>query len=292
MLELGTRIAEYKNARMEYKQDFFGEKRWFSGGFTELMNPDIKKATGDIIHSSKVSKDITVNFGQHGRHWTVRTANRFTPFFNAWLQGIYKQLNVLGYATTYLTGNLRKLAGQDVMLTNGEKTRGRYALLKLGMLAVAGILKAYEGAGDPDYDDAQDWEKEANWVFSSGYKHPKSQEFDRLIGSTFEKIAYNHIKGKETSIPDILWDVLGCFKPDSYLPACVQLGLIMTGSGYNTFTRQTIVPDYMRSNSKGEQTVGYKQVDLYTSNMAADLSYFLYNILNVNISAKKLDAAL
>lgn len=285
MMELGTRIAEYKNARMGYEQDFIGEKRFFNGGLTDA---DITKATGDIIHASKVAKDITINFGQHGRWAFAKIINRFIPFFNALLQGIYKQLNTMGYATTFLTGNLKHLAMGGPQLSQAEQTRGKYALMKLGLLAIAGILKAYEGAGDPDYDDAQDWEKEANWVFASGWKWPKDQEFGRLIGGTFEKAAYRYINGEEVGISDILVDALSCFSPDSYIPAILSLSMIFYGPGYNSFTKQQIVPEYMAKKNE----VGYKQVDMYTSNMAADLSYFLYKVLHVDVSAKKLDAAL
>jgi hypothetical protein len=92
MFEQGTRIAEYRNARMGYTGFF---DRMSKGGF---FNTQLKDAKVNKIEAAYAAKDITLNFEQHGE-WGKRI-NRYIPFFNASMQGIYKMCNALELATT------------------------------------------------------------------------------------------------------------------------------------------------------------------------------------------------
>lgn len=98
-LEQGTRIGEYKNARMGY-EGMSG--RLQSGGLGWTTDKDLKNAKRDKEFASYRAKEITLDFQQHGEWGGF--ANRYIPFFNASLQGTYKLLNFLEECATNKEG--------------------------------------------------------------------------------------------------------------------------------------------------------------------------------------------
>jgi hypothetical protein len=76
LFELGTRVGEFKNARM----GFNGTLDRIAKG---VMNTDVNSVTGtqSEIIAAGAAKEITLNFSQHGI--LGKALNRYIPFFNA-----------------------------------------------------------------------------------------------------------------------------------------------------------------------------------------------------------------
>jgi len=93
-LEMGTRIGEFKNAKMGYNGTL---DRLSKGGILD-WGANIKSAKMDDLLAAGAAKEITLNFQQHGI--VGKQLNRYIPFFNATLQGIYKLCNALELMAT------------------------------------------------------------------------------------------------------------------------------------------------------------------------------------------------
>jgi hypothetical protein len=78
-LEMGTRIGEFKNAKMGYDGTL---DRLSKGGILD-WGADINKAKQSDILAAGAAKEITLNFSQHGI--IGKQLNRYIPFFNATL---------------------------------------------------------------------------------------------------------------------------------------------------------------------------------------------------------------
>lgn len=267
-LEFGTRIGEFKNAKMGYNGTL---DRLSKGGILD-WDADIKNAKGmsDVLAAGK-SKEITLNFQQHGI--VGKQLNRYIPFFNATLQGIYKLCNALELMATG-----RTLSGEKNRTLQGE------ILFKAALVTAIGIGVAAAGEGDDDYEQANQYEKENFWILPNGLRFPKDQVLGKLFGNVAEKSYTQWRKGKfEPS--DILRSILENFTPDKFMPALAEIAL---GGIYNydTFYKSAIVPEYM------EGKLGHLQKDLATSNMAVDISNALWKYFHADVSAKRLDWAL
>lgn len=267
-LEFGTRIGEFKNAKMGYNGTL---DRLSKGGILD-WDADIKNAKGmsDVLAAGK-AKEITLNFQQHGI--VGKQLNRYIPFFNATLQGIYKLCNALELMATG-----RTLSGEKNRTLQGE------ILFKAALVTAIGIGVAAAGEGDDDYEQANQYEKENFWILPNGLRFPKDQVLGKLFGNVAEKSYTQWRKGKfEPS--DILRSILENFTPDKFMPALAEIAL---GGIYNydTFYKSAIVPEYM------EGKLGHLQKDLATSNMAVDISNALWKYFHADVSAKRLDWAL
>ena len=268
-MELGTRVAEYKNARMNYGGWI---DRASKGGVFSTQNlEDVKDNAGmnDKYTAAYKAKEITLNFGQHGE-WGEEI-NKFVPFFNAALQGAYKTLRVF------------KEMGTD---QNGQRTN---LIFKTMLIAFAAIAVAGAGQGDPDYEEAEDWEKQSFWILPHGYRFPKDQVLGKIIGNTVEMAADRIFKGKDIPVKDIFKNIANSLMPDNGLPEFLNL-LLGTVGNYDTFRGTSVVPDYMAG------LAGWEQKDINTSNIAKDLSKALFVATGGawygDWSAKKLDFAL
>jgi len=91
---MGTRVAEFKNAKMGYDGtlDRLSSGGIFDWGATLSKAEQRKQGQSDIV-AAGAAKEITLNFSQHGI--IGKQLNRYIPFFNATLQGIYKLCNSL-----------------------------------------------------------------------------------------------------------------------------------------------------------------------------------------------------
>ncbi len=263
-LEIGTRIGEFKNAKMGY-----------SGLLDRLakvgVDTNLANAVMNDIYAAGVSKDITLNFGQHGV--LGKALNRYIPFFNASLQGIYKLLNTW-----------------DLMLTgttmSGKKNRSLQAelIFKTALISAFAIGIAAAGEGDEDYEEAPDYEKENFWIFPNGIRIPKDQVLGKMIGNSVEKSYSQWKKGKAEPL-DILKNIAESFAPDKAMPAIFDMAIGSLGN-YDTFYKQAIVPEYMADK------LGFLQKDIRTSNFSADVTEALWKTFGINLSAKKLDWAI
>ena len=267
-LEMGTRVGEFKNAKMGYNGTL---DRLSKGGILD-WDADIKNAKGmsDVLAAGK-AKEITLNFQQHGI--VGKQLNRYIPFFNATLQGIYKLCNALELMATG-----RTLSGEKNRTLQGE------ILFKAALVTAIGIGVAAAGEGDDDYEQANQYEKENFWILPNGLRFPKDQVLGKLFGNVAEKSYTQWRKGKfEPS--DILRSIVENFTPDKFMPALAEIAL---GGIYNydTFYKSAIVPEYM------EGKLGHLQKDLATSNMAVDISNALWKYFHADVSAKRLDWAL
>ena len=261
-IELGTRIAEYKNARMGYEGVMDRVEKGDAGfGVKSLKTADVKN---DKYYAAYMGKEITLNFGQHGELGKI--FGPYVPFLNAALQGSYKTLRMFKEVATDTQGH---------RLTLG---------LKMALVAMAAIGCATAGHGHKDYDEAPDWEKRSFWIFPNGFRIPKDQVFGRVIGNSVEAMASAYLSNKNPEYGKLISNALGEFIPDNHWP---QLMTYMFGfvGNYDTFRDKPIVPIYM------EDKLGYNQFDISTSNLAKDMSKFLYDISNrnINFSAKKID---
>ena len=266
-LEMGTRVGEFKNAKMGYNGTL---DRLSRGGILD-WNADINKARQDDILAAGAAKEITLNFEQYGI--IGKQLNRYIPFFNATLQGIYKMCNALELMATGTT-----LSGQKNRTLQGE------LLFKAALITAIGVGVAAAGEGDDDYEEANQYEKENFWILPNGLRFPKDQVLGKLFGNVAEKSYTQWRKGKfEPS--DILRSIKENFTPDKFIPALAEIAL---GGMYNydTFYKSAIVPEYMQGK------LGHLQKDLATSNMASDVSDFLWKYTKTDISAKRLDWAL
>lgn len=262
-LEIGTRIGEYKNARMGYEGtlDRLGDKRAVT---LEEANKTGRKAG----YAAFKAKEITLNFGQHGTAGKV--LNRYIPFFNATLQGIYKTGNMLG------------------AMCDKNHPRRAERIFKSAVIACIALGIAAAGHGDPDYDEAPQYERENFWILPNGIRIPKDQVLGKMIGNSVE-YAYKQILDGEDSLPEATVKILGNiaeqFTPDSFMPAIMDFSIGWFGD-YDMFTGKRITPEYMADK------MGYLQKDISTSKIAVDLSEAIYAITGYAPGAKKIDWAM
>lgn len=266
-LEMGTRVAEFKNAKMGYEGTL---DRLSQGGIFD-WDATLSNAKQSDIIAAGAAKEITLNFGQHGI--IGKQLNRYIPFFNATLQGIYKLCNSLQLLFTGTT-------------LSGEKNRKLQSelLFKAALTVAMGIGVAAAGEGDDDYEEANQYEKENFWILPNGLRFPKDQVLGKLFGNAAEKSYTQWRKGKfEPS--DILKSIIENFTPDKFMPAMADI--VLGGYfNYDTFYKSPIVPEYMQGK------LGHLQKDLSTSNMATDVSDALWKYFHTDVSAKRLDWAL
>lgn len=262
-LEIGTRIGEYKNARMGYEGtlDRLGDKRAVT---LEEANKTGRKAG----YAAFKAKEITLNFGQHGTAGKV--LNRYIPFFNATLQGIYKTGNMLG------------------AMCDKNHPRRAELIFKSAVIACIALGIAAAGHGDPDYDEAPQYERENFWILPNGIRIPKDQVLGKMIGNSVE-YAYKQILDGEDSLPEATVKILGNiaeqFTPDSFMPAIMDFSIGWFGD-YDMFTGKRITPEYMADK------MGYLQKDISTSKIAVDLSEAIHAITGYAPGAKKIDWAM
>lgn len=262
-LEIGTRVGEYKNARMGYEGtlDRLGDKRAVT---LEEANKTGRKAG----YAAFKAKEITLNFGQHGTAGKV--LNRYIPFFNATLQGIYKTGNMLG------------------AMCDKNHPRRAELIFKSAVIACIALGIAAAGHGDPDYDEAPQYERENFWILPNGIRIPKDQVLGKMIGNSVE-YAYKQILDGEDSLPEATVKILGNiaeqFTPDSFMPAIMDFSIGWFGD-YDMFTGKRITPEYMADK------MGYLQKDISTSKIAVDLSEAIYAITGYAPGAKKIDWAM
>ena len=267
LLELGTRVGEFKNAKMGYE----GTIGRFTGK-TAGFETNINKAKQSDIYAAYASKEITLNFAQHGE--LGKRLNKYIPFFNATLQGIYKLLNTFG---TMATGET----------LSGEKNRNiqKELMFKCALITAMAIGVAAAGAGDEDYEEAPDYEKSNFCMLPNGLRIAKDQIFGRVIGTSVEK-AYAQWKRGKAEPSEILKNIIDEFTPN-LIPALADV-FVGGIANYDTFRNRTIIPEYMtRKNLPGRL-----QKDLSTSNLAVDISEGLWKTLGWDVSAKKLDWAI
>jgi hypothetical protein len=223
-LETGTRIGEYRNARMGYR-GLYG--RLFEGkGNTIFTNDaDLKMAQMDKMFAAYKAKDITLNFGQHGV--LGKELNRYIPFFNASLQGIYKVCNTLEN------------------MVRADDTRLKQELwFKFVLMGAMGMAAAMAGQGDDDYDEAPDYEHDNFWILPNGIRIPKDQLFGRLVGGTVEKATRQYLRDGDVKKLELIKDILGNFVIDKSVPALVDLAWGTVGN-YDSFKGRSVTPEYM-----------------------------------------------
>ena len=267
-LEVGTRIGEYRNARMGYK-GLKGRLFETSGSTIWTTDMDLSRAKNTEMIAAYKSKDITLNFGQHGV--LGKELNRYIPFFNASLQGIYKLGNTL-----------------DDMIHAEDARRRQELMFKCALMGAMGMAAALAGQGDDDYDEAPDYEHENFWILPNGIRIPKDQLFGKLIGGTVEKATRQYLKDGDVKKKELIMDILGNFAIDKCVPALVDLGWGTIGN-YDSFKKKSVTPEYMADK------LGYLQKDLSTSKAGADISKAIFDFTKgvfgtpVDVGAKKVD---
>lgn len=260
--EMATRVAEYKNARMGYNGLMFGKNSRLFGN-VGMFNTDINKAKNDKYFATYKAKEITLNFGQHGKLGVA--LNPYVPFFNASLQGAYKVCRTLA----------------DLSGRNGKERAFEIALKGVLIGGIAATLHSM-GHGHDDYDEAPDYEWKRFWILPNGIRIPKDQIFGQSIGTTVEMACRQMDKHGKVNKFDLLKNVLGTFAPDNFIPTIATLFTGLVGN-YDTYKDREIIPSYMKDK------LGYLHTDLNTSNLAADVSTFLWTHLGIDISSKKID---
>lgn len=261
-LEQGTRIGEYKNARMGYKGTL---GRLTDSRSTTLAEAD--KSGKDKVYAAYRSKDITLDFQQHGE-WS-KEVNKYIPFFNASMQGLYKVLNFI-----------------DEAVHNKEGMRAEF-LLKASLISFLAISAGIHGAGDDDYEEAPDWEKDNYYVLGNGLRIPKDQVLGKLIGNSMELLGYQMAKGEiklDEAGKQLVHDIKNAVIPDNLMPAFINLAIGVAGD-YDMFRQKHITPEYLQNK------ISYLQKDLSTSQVSSDLSWAIYQATGAEIGAKKINFA-
>ena len=261
-LEIGTRIGEYRNARMGYK-GLKGRLFETQGSTIFTNDKDLARAKNTEMIAAYKSKDITLNFGQHGI--LGKELNRYIPFFNASLQGIYKLGNTI-----------------DDMFHAEDARRRQELMFKCVLMGAIGMAAALAGQGDDDYEEAPDYEHENFWILPNGIRIPKDQLFGKLIGGTVEKATAQYLKDGDVKKLELIQDILGNFAIDKCVPALVDLGWGTIGN-YDSFKKKSVTPEYMADK------LGYLQKDLSTSKLGVDVSETLYKAFGIDVGAKKVD---
>jgi len=218
LFELGTRVGEFKNAKMGFEGTLDRIARGIMN--TNLKEAELQKKAQSDVYAAHVAKDITLNFSQHGK--LGKELNRYIPFFNASLQGIYKLCNTL---ETMATGTT---------ISGGKNRRLQQELLfKAALITAVAVGVAAAGDGDEDYEEAPDYEKENFWILPNGLRFPKDQVLGKIIGNTVEKSYAQWKKGKAEP-STILKSILENFKPDRFMFAIFDLAIGGFGN-YDTF---------------------------------------------------------
>lgn len=262
IIEQGTRVAEYKNARQGYNGLM---DRIEKGGLA--WDVDVSKDKVDKAIAAYKALDVTLFFQQHGE--LGKKLNKYTPFFNAYLLGLEKTLNSLDLL----------YSGKDSM-NQTNKTLQKEMLFKVAFFALAGVAASAWGAGDDDYEEAPDWEKNTFWIFPNGIRFGRDEIFGRTIGRLAEE-AYTQARNKRFDIKKFSGIAIDAFSPNNIMPTILDIygGLYMNR---DSFTKREIVPERMKA------LPGPKQIDMYTSNMARDFSSVMY-ALGIDVSAKKVN---
>jgi len=263
-LETGTRVGEYRNARMGY-HGLWGRFMESKGNKIFTKDKDLMYAEMDELFAAYKSKDVTLNFGQHG---TVgKELNRIIPFFNASLQGIYKLCNTLGE-----------------MFLSDDTRRKQELWFKFCLMGAIGMAAALAGTGDADYDEAPEYEHDNFWVLPFGIRIPKDQLFGRLVGGTIEKAMHQYLKDGDVKKKELAMDILGNFALDKCIPALADIVAGLYGeTGYDTFRKKAVVPEYMVNR------FGYLKKDLSTSKISEDISKTMLDVFGFDVAAKKID---
>jgi len=262
IIEQGTRVAEYKNARQGYNGIW---DRIQKGGLA--WNVDVSKDVVDKAIAAYKALDVTLFFQQHGN--LGKRLNQYTPFFNAYLLGLEKTLNSLDLL----------FSGKDAM-NQTNKTLQKEMLFKVVFFTLMGVAASAAGAGDDDYEEAPDWEKNTFWILPMGVRFGRDEIFGRTIGRIAEE-AYTQALHKKFDVKKFSGIAIDAFAPNNIMPTILDIygGLYMNR---DSFTKRDIVPERMKA------LPGPKQIDMYTSNMAKDFSSVMY-ALGINVSAKQVN---
>lgn len=252
-MEVGTRLAEYKNARMGYEG-------WLDR-LQDSRPATVANAKHDKFFGAFKSKDITVNFAQAGS-WG-REANKYIPFTNASLQGVYKGLRALDDA---------------LFATRGHK---RQAEVLFKMALIMSISAAVWGAGqdDPEYLNASEYDRNMYYIID-GFRIPKDHNFGTLFGTATERMLDASVKGNKDALMDALDAVWTAWSPP-VLPAALSVysGIV---NNWDTFRERPITSMY------DEKKRGYLQVGNDTSALAQMVSSALWDYFGIDASAKKI----
>lgn len=219
--EYANRIAEYKALR---------EKGWSKRD------------------AALAGREISSDFGMRGSSDTLRWITLSVPFFNARLQGLYRNGRELG-------------SMEEGQMQFAGKQAASYALRSLMAVTLPSIALYLLNKDDERYQEMPDWIKDLGWVYFTGEGEddyvivPKPFETGMIWGTLPERTLEYMYEHDEKELADAIgWMVLQTFGfefvPQAYNPLReLQMNKNWTGA--------PIIPEYLQDVEPMEQYRSY-----------------------------------
>lgn len=221
-----------------------------------------------------------IDFSKHGAKMGMM--RKIVPFLNAAIQGSDKEIRSVG-ALVQLEA--KRMSGETLSTTEMERLKdARVAFVRLLALGtVVGGGMAAMNAGNPKYENAPDYVKNANFIFSwmgRDYTIPKGFGIVQTMSNFFERGVDLANRGDQKSATDWLKAAGESFAPPFSNPF-VNTYMDLTAN-YNRFRDRPIVPFYMQGVEPEYQFTPFtsglaKNVGKMTGVSPMKLEYAFYN---------------
>lgn len=255
--ETGGRLGVYRETR----------KRALADGLTEF----------EAQHEAAYIATDMMDYGLHGSR--MLAVRRTIPFLNAQIQSLYRFTRTLGGSDVAqrkglafaLGAYFKDINGLDLSRTEKAQLRvGRKAWLKMAAMGLLSALLNYLLQDDPDYQDANDYERATHWILPGWVLGGKAGRIIRIpkpfewaiVANAMER-GVEYANGDGTAISRLMGGLALMLTPPASPPA-IQLAF-ETATNYDMFSGRSIVPEYEKGKPPAQQ---YNE---YTSSLARSL---------------------
>ncbi|EAX47558.1 Lytic transglycosylase, catalytic [Thermosinus carboxydivorans Nor1] len=203
-LEMGTRVAEYENAR-----------RGYNGVINRLFSN--KRTQRSMEEAALAARDITLDFSRAG---TVgKKINKVVAFWNATIQGMDKMIRAFK---------------EDPVTTSAKVFMS---------VTLPSIVLWYLNKDDPRYQELPQWQKDLFWIIPAKdtlIRIPKPFEVGILFGTSVERMLdwmYKKDPNAFKGYGKTVWDAM----VPGWMPTAL-LPIVEWTSNYSYFMERNIVP--------------------------------------------------
>lgn len=192
-----------------------------------------------------------VDFRAAGK--TMRAVNRYVPFLNASIRGTAREVTRI---TTLFELEGRRARGEQLSRADiARLSEARVALTRTLVLAfMAGTGVALMNAGNPEYERANAYAKERNFLFKVGDEWvaiPKPFGVSAALINMFEKGADGMFRGDPEMAKMWLMQSAAGFVPPYQNPALTTLA--GSAANWDYFRERQIVPSYLERLEPSQQ---------------------------------------
>lgn len=195
-----------------------------------------------IRRSALDARNVTQDFQRVGAK--IKGINSLSAFLNGQIQGMSREIETVG-------GALRKPTTKEAM-----GTMARVA----GSLTLPSLMLWYANRGDPRWEEAQDWEKDAYWFLlpedkeAPPYRVAKPFTYGMLFGSLPERIMSGFADDNPRAFENFGRDMLGAVTPPMLPTFAVP---VLEGiTNYDFFTGAPVIPERLENEPSAQQFTG------------------------------------